>query len=309
MKSGASMQGSSASEYLIYFYKRVLWEWLTTSISWNLAWKCLIFAHIFVSLCCYNPFIAIFTVVITHRGNFILYLMPYTLRHRMAMPSYAIYIAPGHPPSLRMPRLIGVFAMWRTKHLLTWTAKTLIRLRVWQNQQNNLCAKRSLRSAWPSAPSVCEGPNIYWCGQRRLWPDWEHYKTNKMTCVPNEASVQPGYPPSLISVFAMWRTKHLLMWKAKTDQTQSMIKPTKWPVHPAKSQISLAICPVWSASSLCEGPNIYWCGQRRFWSDWEDAHVDQSLRWAHMQYCWFCYVTAHFRSNFSQTPNIPLHIW
>ena len=27
-------------------------------------------------------------------------------------------------------------------------------------------------------------------------------------------------------------------------------KPTKWPVRPAKTQISLGICPVWSESSL-----------------------------------------------------------
>ena len=131
------------------------------------------------------------------------------------------------------------------------------------------------RPVW-SASSLCEGPNIYWCRQRRLWSDWKHDKTNKMTCAPSEASYQPGYPPSLISVFAVWRTKHLLMWTAKTDQTESMTKPTKWPVHPANSQISLAIRPVWSASSLCEGPNIYWCGQRRFWSDWEDAQANQS---------------------------------
>ena len=30
-----------------------------------------------------------------------------------------------------------------------------------------------------------------------------------------------------------------------------MTKPTKWHVHPAKTQISLGICPVWSESSLC----------------------------------------------------------
>ena len=42
------MPGSSASEYLIYSYKRVPWERerLTTSIGWHSAWKCLIFAHI-----------------------------------------------------------------------------------------------------------------------------------------------------------------------------------------------------------------------------------------------------------------------
>ena len=30
-----------------------------------------------------------------------------------------------------------------------------------------------------------------------------------------------------------------------------MTKPTKWHVRPAKAQISLGICPVWSESSLC----------------------------------------------------------
>ena len=85
-----------------------------------------------------------------------------------------------------------------------------------------------------------------------------------------------------------------------------MTKPTKWSMSPTKSQISLGMRPVWSASSLCERPNIYWCGQRRHWSDLEYSQADLSLRWVHMQYCWFCHVAAHFRSNYCQTPNIPL---
>ena len=47
MKSGSNMPGSSASEYLIYSYKRVPWERLTASIRWHLPWKCLIFLHTF----------------------------------------------------------------------------------------------------------------------------------------------------------------------------------------------------------------------------------------------------------------------
>ena len=35
------------------------------------------------------------------------------------------------------------------------------------------------------------------------------------------------------------------------DLSHSMIKPTKWPLHPAKTPISLGIRPVWSESSLC----------------------------------------------------------
>ena len=48
----------------------------------------------------------------------------------------------------------------------------------------------------------------------------------------------------------------------------SMTKPTKFHMHPAKTQISLGICPVWSESSLCalkdsQGPKASSCGQQR----------------------------------------------
>ena len=49
----------------------------------------------------------------------------------------------------------------------------------------------------------------------------------------------------------------------------SMSKPTKWPVRPAKTQISLGICPVWSESSL---------------STWRKhgSLATHCLRWAHV---------------------------
>ena len=45
--------------------------------------------------------------------------------------------------------------------------------------------------------------------------------------------------------------------------SRRMTKPTKWPVYPAKTQISLGIRPVWSESSLSAWRNIgplttYW---------------------------------------------------
>ena len=52
----------------------------------------------------------------------------------------------------------------------------------WQNQQNDLCAQRRLRSVWASPPSlirvfaVCSlgsrGPTLSSSGQWRLWSDW-----------------------------------------------------------------------------------------------------------------------------------------
>ena len=37
--------------------------------------------------------------------------------------------------------------------------------------------------------------------------------------------------------------------------------------------------------------------QRRFWSDWAS---DQSLRWAHMPFCWFCHEVAQFTTTVSK---------
>ena len=69
--------------------------------------------------------------------------------------------------------------------------------------------------------------------------------------------------PRLIWVFA-GRTCHFvgfvirrLSWSsllgkrpATRQLSRSMTKPTKWPARPAKTQISLGICPVWLESSL-----------------------------------------------------------
>ena len=55
------------------------------------------------------------------------------------------------------------------------------------------------------------------------------------------SSVVPRRPPRL-RVWDEMRWCHL---------SSCMTKPTKWPVHPAKTQISLGIRPVLSGSSLC----------------------------------------------------------
>ena len=66
---------------------------------------------------------------------------------------------------------------------------------------------------------------------------------------------------------------------------------------PAKTQISLGICPVWSESSLCaqwvaKDPSFLHADSED-WSDWADAQADLSLRWANMPFCWFCHDVAH----------------
>ena len=60
-----------------------------------------------------------------------------------------------------------------------------------------------------------------------------------------------------------------------------MTKLTKWPVRPAKTQISLGIRPVWSVFAVCM--KKAWVlsyplrAQQRLCSDWADAQAESSL--------------------------------
>ena len=75
-----------------------------------------------------------------------------------------------------------------------------------------------------------------------------------------------------------------------------MTKPTKWHLRPAKTQISLGMCPVWSESSLSAWSNIGSSATHGVhcedWSDLADAQADPSLCWAHRSFWWFCHKAA-----------------
>ena len=92
----------------------------------------------------------------------------------------------------------------------------------------------------------------------------------------------------------------------KMNLSHLVTKLTKWHVRPAKTQISLGICPIWSESSLSQPahpPSLIivfdvrmkkaWVlsyslsAQRRLWSDWVDAQADLSLCWAHSHFVGF----------------------
>ena len=53
----------------------------------------------------------------------------------------------------------------------------------------------------------------------------------------------------------LWDGHQCILNKAN-KMSGSITKPTKWLVRPAKTQISLGICPVWSESSLSAWRNI-----------------------------------------------------
>ena len=63
-------------------------------------------------------------------------------------------------------------------------------------------------------------------------------------------------------------------------------KPTKWPVWPAKTQISLGIFFAVRMKKHCV-LSYPLKAQRRLWSDWADAQADLSLRWAHSHFVGF----------------------
>ena len=67
-----------------------------------------------------------------------------------------------------------------------------------------------------------------------------------------------------------------------------MTKPSKWSVHPAKTQISPGIRPVWSESSLSalrnSGSSATHWAHNEDWSDWADAQADLSICWVHSHF-------------------------
>ena len=56
--------------------------------------------------------------------------------------------------------------------------------------------------------------------------------------------------------------------------SQHMTKPTKWPVQPVKTQISLGIHPVWSESLLC----TYWVAKDPKFPHFDSRDSDQTGR-------------------------------
>ena len=81
-----------------------------------------------------------------------------------------------------------------------------------------------------------------------------------------------------------------LIKKVFGKMSHLMTKPTKW-LRPAKTQISLGICPVWSESSLgaqwvAKGPRFLHADSED-WSDWADAQADPSLRWEYTHFVGF----------------------
>ena len=82
----------------------------------------------------------------------------------------------------------------------------------------------------------------------------------------------------------------------ETRVSHRMTKPTKWPVRPAKTQISLGIRPVWSESSLAA-----WRKLGSLATNWVHGKASDQTGWmpkliwvftGHKCRFWFCHEAA-----------------
>ena len=125
-----------------------------------------------------------------------------------------------------------------------------------------------------------------------------HDKTNKVTVRPAKTQISLGILPvwSEESSLSSWRklgslTTHKVHSEGSDLTGPQHDKTNKVTVHPAKTQISLGIRPVWSESSLSAWRKLgssatHWVHPED-WSDWADVQADLSLRWAHSHYVGF----------------------
>ena len=100
----------------------------------------------------------------------------------------------------------------------------------------------------------------------------------------------------------------LILTVVRDQMSQSMTKPTKWPLCPAKTQNGLSIRQIWSVFIVhLKKVSVLSCSKysdqtgqtprlMRVWMPrliWRlDAQADLGLCWAQRSFCWFCHAPA-----------------
>ena len=154
-----------------------------------------------------------------------------------------------------------------------------------------MCAQQRLRSAW-AVWSIFTGQSVGSQG----------YKDSSGI----QHTDQPSQMCNLISF--LWVHMHSCRKCCvpahfyQNDLSQHRTKPKTKLVQPAKTQISLHICTVWSvfADSMCplQPPGYPKRDEREPLPYWMDIQANPSLCWSHRSYCRFCRALAHlFRAN------------
>ena len=91
--------------------------------------------------------------------------------------------------------------------------------------------------------------------------------------------------------------------------SRHMTKPTKWPLRPAKTQISLGIHQVWSESSLCARwvAKLSSCRQRRLirldgYPGWSESSLGAQ------SFCWFCHCVTGWKKESFKLIHVLFHL-
>ena len=156
------------------------------------------------------------------------------------------------------------------------TAKTLIRLGGCPGWSESSLGAQSLCWFCHVAAHV---NSRSWLGNNPVWdytvcPGLSVHKLRIITVIVCKAAVTYCLPPGIQFLAALVALTDIQM-------SQSTKQPTKWPVRPAKTQISLGIHPVWSVIPVHMkkpwGLGYPLSAYRRLWSDWADAQPDLSL--------------------------------
>ena len=191
--------------------------------------------------------------------------------------------------------------------------------------------EREVRGSRPTVAVLCPWarhftPRKYWLiTQEAMAPSRHDWKI-----VDWDVKPQHNQPTNMVFQEALTTMRNNFLWamsgikdatsniKDATHTSMSRIttKPTKWHVCPAKTQISLGICP---SSQPGHPPSLIrvfavrikktWVLtytlsiQRRLWSDWADAQADLSLCRVHMSFCWFCHEAAQMVRVFTAFSN------
>ena len=128
----------------------------------------------------------------------------------------------------------------------------------WQNQQND-CAPSEDSDQPGHPPSLIrvfvrlmgsQGPKLSSCGQRRLWSDWADAQADLSLCWVHTHFVGFVMSRRNSHVVHSWCLNFVIEMRGWLECELSHDKTNKMIVRPAKTQISLSICPVWSESSL-----------------------------------------------------------
>ena len=147
---------------------------------------------------------------------------------------------------------------------------------------------------------------------RKVWRRWWQWRRNRWGYLASRVSERTGQTSNQGSKLSncgpnwVWENKsgaedysgnETAISKTFCNLSRSTTKSRKWPVRPAKTQISLGIRPVWSEPSLSAWRNLG--SLNTHWAQSEGS--DQTgrmprliwVRWAHRPYCWFCHAAAH----------------